>query len=98
MQKIEGVVDEPNLALAVGRGLGVGEARQSGVVDAAELAVEIGGLHLERRDGVRIFVGPVEPRPGQQLHAAIVDTRRHAEAVELDLLHPLRPCGRLLGR
>ena len=46
MQKIEGVVDEPNLALAVGSRLRVREARQSGVVDAAEFAVEVGGLRL----------------------------------------------------
>ena len=46
MQEIEGVIDEPHAALAVCRRLGMGEARQSGVVDAAEFAVDIGGLHV----------------------------------------------------
>ena len=99
MQEIESVIDEVHAALAVGRRLGLGEARQAGVVDAAELAVEISGLHVEvgeRGDGARIFVGPVEPGPGQQLHPAVVDARGHAKAVELDLVHPLRPGGRLL--
>ena len=61
----------------------------------------IGGLHVqvrERCDGAWIFVGPVEPGPGQELHAAIVDARGHTIAVELDLVHPLRPRRRLLDR
>ena len=61
----------------------------------------IGGLHVqvrERRDGARIFGGPVEPGPGQELHAAVVDARGHAIAVQLDLVHPLRPRRRLLDR
>ena len=101
MQEIEGVIDEPHLALAVGRRLRLREARQSGVVDAAEFAVEIGGLHLqvrERRDGARIFVGPVEPGSGQELHAAIVDARGHTIAVQFDFMQPLRPRRRLLDR
>ena len=99
MQEIEGVIDEctprsPSVAAWV-----LGEARQSGIVDATKLAVDIGGLHVhvrEGRDGARIFVSPVEPSPGQKLHTAIVDARGHAIAVELDLMHPLRPRGRLL--
>ncbi|HEY5205943.1 MAG TPA: hypothetical protein VIJ63_15255, partial [Roseiarcus sp.] len=74
----------------------MGEARQSSVVDAAKFAVDIGGLHVEvreRRDGGRIFVGPVKPGARQQLHAAIVDPCSHAIAVEFDLVHPLRPGG-----
>ena len=99
MQEIESVIDEMHAALAVGRRLRLREARQSGVVDAAEFAVDIGGLHVqvrERRDGAWIFVGPVEPSPGQKLHAAVVDPRGHAKAVELDLMYPLRPGGWLL--
>jgi hypothetical protein len=46
VQEVEGVIDEPHSALAVARSLGMGEARQSGVVNAAEFAVEIGGLRL----------------------------------------------------
>jgi hypothetical protein len=67
VQEIEGVVDESHPALAVGRRLGVGKARQSDLVDAAELAIEIGGLrpHIrQRRDCAWIFAGPVEAGPG----------------------------------
>ena len=39
MQKVEGVIDESYVALAVGRSLGVGAARQSGFIDAAEFAI-----------------------------------------------------------
>jgi hypothetical protein len=101
MQKIEGVVDEMHAALAVGGRLGMGEARQPGIVDAAELAVEIGRLHVhvgERCDGARVFGGPVEAGPGEQLYAAIVDPCGHAIAVQLDFVDPLRPGWRLLDR
>ena len=47
MQEIESVKDELHVALAVGRRLRLREARQSRIVDAAELAVEIGGLHVQ---------------------------------------------------
>ena len=40
--------------------------------------------------------GGVEASPGQELHAAVVDPRGHAEAVELYFVDPLRPRGRLL--
>src|ERR1700722_364923 len=46
MQEIEGVIDEPHLALAVGRCLGVGEARQSRFTNATEFTVDVGGLHV----------------------------------------------------
>ena len=74
MQEIESVIDEPHLTPAVGRRLSVGEARQSRLVDPAEFAVDIGGLHVEaceRRDRAWIFLGPVEPGPGQQLCTAL---------------------------
>jgi hypothetical protein len=45
MQEIEGVVDELDAAFAVGRRLGLGEARQSCAINAAEFAVDVGGLH-----------------------------------------------------
>jgi hypothetical protein len=102
MQEVEGIVDESRAALAVGRCLRLGEARQTGLVKAAELAVDVGGLlhpHIgERRDGAWIFVGPVEPGPRQKLHATVVDPRGHAKAVEFDFMQPLRPRGRLLDR
>jgi hypothetical protein len=46
MQEIEGIVDKLRAALAVGRCLNLREAQQSGVINAAEFAVEIGGLRL----------------------------------------------------
>jgi hypothetical protein len=53
-----------------GRRLGMGKARQSRVVGAAEFAVEIGGLRVERReglDGAWIFGRPVETGPREAL-------------------------------
>jgi len=100
VDEIESVKDEPSGALAVGRCLDAREARQSGIIDAAELAIEIGGLHVQVRkrcDGARIFVSPVEPSAGQQLRLALVDPRGHAIAVELDLMQPLRPRRRFLN-
>jgi hypothetical protein len=77
-QEIESVIDEPRGALAIGRRLRLGEARQTSVVDATEFAVDVGGLYVQVRecgDGARIFGSPVEPGPGQKLHAAVVDPR-----------------------
>jgi hypothetical protein len=101
MQEIESVIDEPHPALAVGRSLGMGEARQSGVVDAAEFAVEISGLHLqfrERGDDAWIFVGPVEPGASQELRSAVVHPRGHTKAVQFYFVQPLRPRRRSLDR
>ena len=50
VEEVEGVVDEPRAAFAVGCSLGAGEAGQFGVIDAAEFAVEIGGLHVQVGD------------------------------------------------
>jgi hypothetical protein len=96
MQEIESVIDEPCTALAVGRRLRLGETRQSSLIDAAELTIEIGGLHVQvgqRCAGARIFVSPIEAGPGQELHASIVDAGGHAKAVELYFMQPLRPDG-----
>jgi hypothetical protein len=77
------------------------EARQSSVVDAAELTVEIGGFHFqmgERLDDARIFSRPVEPSSGQKLRPALIVASGHAITVELYLMQPLRPRGRLLDQ
>jgi hypothetical protein len=50
VQKFERVMDEMHIALAVGCGLRLRKTRQSAVVNAAELAVDIGGLHIEVRE------------------------------------------------
>ena len=58
MHEIEGIIDEMHVALAVRRRLRLGEAWQSGVVDATKLTVNVGGLHVEVRercDGARVF-------------------------------------------
>jgi hypothetical protein len=58
VQEIESVIDKMHAALAIRSRLGPRKARQSGVVDAAEFAINIGGLHVqvgERRGGDRIF-------------------------------------------
>jgi hypothetical protein len=101
VDEIESVKDEPSGALGVGRCLDAREAGQSGIVDAAELAIEIGGLHLQtrqRRGGARIFGGPVKAGPGQKLHPPFVDPRGHAISVQLNFMHPLCARGRLLDR
>jgi hypothetical protein len=73
MHEIENVIERPHFALAVGRYLGVGEARQSGGVDATKLTVDVGSLLLRFASGddARIFARPVEPGPGEQLRAAV---------------------------
>jgi hypothetical protein len=46
----------------------------------------MGGFRLhtrKRRDGARIFVGPIEPGAGQELHPAVVDAHGHAKTVQL---------------
>ena len=101
MQEVEGVIDQVDVAFAVGRRLGLSEARQPFDVNAAKLAVDVGVLHLEvreRRDGARIFGCPVEAGSGEELHAPVVDARGHAIAVQLDFVNPLRPRWRLFDR
>jgi hypothetical protein len=94
MQQVEGIIDEMHAALAVRRCLRMRKARQSSIVDAAEFAVEIGRLHVyvgEHCGGAWIFGSPIEPGPGEKLNSAIVNSRGHTVAVELYLMHPLRP-------
>jgi hypothetical protein len=81
--------------------LGLREAWQSGFVNAAQLAVDIGGLDVqvrEGRDGAWMLGCPVEAGPGQQLDAAVVDARGHTIAVKLDFVDPLRLRRRLLDQ
>lgn len=46
MQEVEGAIDAPHFALALGR-LGMGETRQPGLIDVADFALEIGGLRVK---------------------------------------------------
>jgi hypothetical protein len=90
-----------HFALAVGGRLGMGEARQARVVDAAEFAVDISGLHVQvrkRRDGTWICGGPVQAGAGQLVDTAVFDPHGHAIAVQLYFGDPLRPRRRLTNR
>jgi hypothetical protein len=94
MQKVEGVKDQAHAPCPVGRGLGFSEARHTVGADAAQFAVEIGGLRPhgpERRRHAGISGCPVEAGARQKLGLAALDARRHAKTVELDLMQPLRP-------
>jgi hypothetical protein len=94
MQKIEGVKDQAHAARPIGRGLGHGEVRQAVVDDAAQFAVEIGGLRAhgcERRKRAWIFGAPVETGARQKPCLAAFNPPRHAETVKLDLVKPFRP-------
>ena len=67
MQEIESVKDELHIAFAVGRRLSVRDSRQASLIDAAEFAVQIGGLDVqvrERCDGAWVFAGSIEAGPG----------------------------------
>ena len=45
---------------------------------------------FEGGNDARIFVAPIEACPRQQLDVLALDARRHAEAVEFNLMEPLR--------
>ena len=79
VQEIEGVIDEPHFAPTIGRRLRLGEAWQSTIIEAAEFAVEIGGLRLhvrKRFDDAWLFACPVEPGPGSGAAHGVPDARR----------------------
>ena len=95
VQEVERIVDEP---LAVSCRLRSRKVRQSGVVVAAEFAVKIGGLHFQirgRRDGARVFSGSVRPVRVRSCTRPLSMPRGHTIGVELNLVQPLRPRGRL---
>ena len=94
MRKIESVIDELDVAFAVGCRLGAGEHRQPSLIDAAEFPVDVSGLNVQvcqRCDRAWIFVGPIQAGPSEQLHAPVVDTYRRAIAVQFDFVQPLSP-------
>jgi hypothetical protein len=94
MQEVESVKDQAHAARPVGRGLGIGEVRKAVIADAAQFAVEIGGLRThgrERRKRAGIFGAPVEAGARQEVYLAAFNGRRHAETVKLDFMEPLRP-------
>jgi hypothetical protein len=70
VQEIEGVVDEPHIALAVSGRLCIREARQSSLIHATQFAIDVGSLHVQirqRGNGVRIFC---PSSPGQSASGA----------------------------
>ena len=94
VQQIEGVIDKPNPALAIGSGLGVGEARQASIIDAAEFASRCAVFTFRlARAAMALGYLSLQSRPvqSQELRAAMIDPRRHAKSVQLYLVQPLRP-------
>ena len=90
-QKIEGEEHELICPAFIHRRLQPAEDRHAVGVERAQLAVEIGRLHLQRAQAPRSCGGIDATSPGQsgqQLDVAAVDARVHAVAVVLDLVHP----------
>jgi hypothetical protein len=88
-QQIEGKEDELIRAAFIHGGLEPTEYRHAVAVESAELAVEIGRLHLQRAkrlDRPLVAMRPIEARPSQQLDVAAIDAGVHAVAVVLDLV------------
>jgi len=99
VQKIEQEEHERRRVAAVGRQLDYAERSDAVGAHAAELAVEIGLAHAQRRYGGgdrRIFVRPVEPGARQQLHCPTIEARVHAVAVAFDFVEPLFAIRRLV--
>jgi hypothetical protein len=72
--------------------LHLGETRQPIGADAAQFAVEIGGLRphgRKRRRHARISGRPIEASAREELCLAALDACRHAIAVQLYFMHPL---------
>src|SRR5208282_6150889 len=87
---IEGEIYEAGAA-AIGGLLHKREGGHAVRANAAELAVEIGGLDIklcERGGGCGILDGPVESGAGEKLDGAVVDSGGDSVAVELDLMDP----------
>ena len=100
-QKIEGEEDELVCPAFIHRRLEPAEYRRAVSIESAELAVEIGRLHLQgakRLDRAPVAVRPVQPRARQQLDVAAVDARMHAVAVVLDLVQPTTARWRLINQ
>jgi hypothetical protein len=91
MEEIEQEQDEGG-GVAVRRGLDHAEGGDAVGAHAAELPVEIGLCSADRCQGIgdrRVFLRPVEPGAGEELHRAVVEPRMHAVAVEFDFMQPL---------
>jgi hypothetical protein len=89
VHKIEGEEHELIRPTFVHCRLQPAEHRHAVRVQRAKLAVEVGGLHLQRAqgfDGALISMRPVQAGPGEQLYLVAVDPRVHAVAVVLDLV------------
>ena len=98
-QEIEGEEDKLIRAAFIHRRLEAAEHRDAIAIERAQLAVEIGGLHLQgakRLDRAPVAVRPIQACPGQQLDVAAVDARMHAVAVVLDLVQPAAARRRLV--
>ena len=92
VEKIEQQEHEASSVAGVRSQLDHAERRDAVGGDAAQLAIEIGPARAEGGHGLcdrGIFIRPIEPGGGKQLHSKAVETRMHAVAVELDFVEPL---------
>ena len=93
VERIEQEKDKRRRVAAVRSELDDVERRGAVRADTAQFAVEIGLARVEFPHGLgdrRIFVGPVEPGAGDELHRAAVEPRMHAVAVVFDFVQPVR--------
>ena len=99
MQEIESVIDEPSAPLAISRRLRMGEARQSGIIDATEFPVDVGGLDIwirERCNGAWIFLSPVESGASQASRTPLSMRAAMRKPSSFDFVQPFRAGRRLL--
>src|SRR6516162_4766566 len=101
MEKVEYIIDETFTLTRFERGL---ERRKTGktvLVLDHDLAVDQRRARREGGDGARNvgkFFGPIETLAGEQAHAAAIQPRLHAIAVEFDFVHPARAARRVLAQ
>jgi len=69
-------------------------------IERAQLAVDVGGLHLQGPKGVdraAIPVRPVQASTRQELRIAAFNSGVHTVTVELDFVQPTAACWRLVN-
>jgi hypothetical protein len=78
MQEVKGAIGQMDSAFAIGRRLGLCQARQASGVHAAQLSVDISGRRVKvckRSRHAWIPVAPVEAGAGEQPYSAVVQAR-----------------------
>src|SRR5262249_8692030 len=98
LNEIEGVEEYAPVIAPVAQPV---KYRQAVVVASYGLAIDQARRSLERERGAhdqREASGPVVPVASEKPHALSVAAHQHPEAIEFDLVQPVRPCGRFVGR